>query len=153
MKSLISKNAKETQQIAQELARDLISPTLITLTGNLGTGKTTFVQGLAKGLGINETINSPTFLILKRYTIADRNPKIANNNLYHVDLYRLTREEDIKNVGLLDILKENDSIVVIEWSEKMGRFLPKERIDINFKYISENERKIIIKDFISNDIE
>ena len=134
---MITRSAKRTQQIAQKLARQVSAPAIITLTGNLGSGKTTFVQGLAMGLGIEKQVNSPTFLIIKKYELATR-------NFYHADLYRLSSKQEVVATGLLDILREKDSIVVIEWAEKMGSLLPAKRIDVQFAYINEHERKIEI---------
>ena len=133
--TITTNNTEETKQLAQEFAKTLSLPAIVTLTGNLGAGKTTFVQGLAVGLGIEKKVNSPTFLLIKKYSLDKK-------NLYHVDLYRLSSEEDVVGTGLLDILQEKDSIVVIEWAEKMGKYLPNNRIDVQFEYIDEGRRKI-----------
>jgi len=148
-KSLITKSAEETKQLAMELAQQIPLSSIITLTGDLGAGKTTFVQGLAAGFGIEKPVNSPTFLIIHRYELKTKNETrkdehISARFLYHIDLYRIDKQDDIVGLGLLDILKEKESIVVIEWAEKMGKFLPEERIDVQFGYRDENKRKITI---------
>ncbi len=136
-KTIITKNAEETKRLAGDFAKQLTVPAVITLTGNLGAGKTTFVQGLAMSLGIKQRILSPTFLIIKKYELGDK-------NFYHVDLYRIENEKDLETTGLLDILQEKDSIVTIEWPENMGKYLPEKRIDIKFEYMGEKKRKITV---------
>jgi len=136
-KTITTNSPEETKQFAQDFAKNLTMPVIITLTGNLGAGKTTFVQGMALGLGIKKLVNSPTFLLIKKYIVDKK-------NVYHIDLYRLNSEKDIEGTGLLDILKEKDSIVIIEWAEKMGSLLPDDRIDIQFEYLDEGRRKIIL---------
>lgn len=102
----------------------------------MGAGKTTFVQGLASGLNIKGRINSPTFIIMRDY-----------GNLCHVDLYRIEEnlKEEIENLGLLDIIREKKSIVVIEWAERIKDLLPVNTKWVNIKVLDENRRKIIIK--------
>jgi len=136
---IITSSPEETRQYAKNLVGNLSLPVIITLTGDLGSGKTTFVQGLAEGLGIEKKVNSPTFLIIKKYE--------GDRTLYHADLYRLSSEKEVAGTGLLEILNEKNSIVVIEWAEKMGKYLPEKRIDIQFKYVDENKREIIIMNF------
>lgn len=144
MKTVITNSADETQELAEELAENVTGPAIFALSGELGAGKTTFVQGFAKGLKIKHKIISPTFLIIRKYDI---NPKITSKSLksfYHIDLYRLESERGIEGTGILEILEDNSSIVVIEWPEKLGKLLPKERIDIHFEYIDDEKRKIAI---------
>ena len=130
---IITKSAEETQSEGEKFATLLQPGDIVLLHGDLGAGKTTFTQGLAKGLGIKERIISPTFVIIR-----------SHEQFYHVDLYRLSSEQEIVGTGLLDILKEKNSIVVIEWPERMGKFLPVERIDVQCEYIDEDKRKIVI---------
>lgn len=103
--------------------------------GDLGAGKTTFVQGLAEGLGIKERILSPTFILMREY-----------GNLYHVDLYRLEEgiDEEVRNLGLTDIWGKKDNIVIIEWAEKITDLLPENTIWMNFEILDEG-RRITIK--------
>lgn len=114
------------------------------LTGSLGAGKTTFVQGIARGLGIKARINSPTFIILREYPVKSRQGLVSA--FYHVDLYRLEQnlEEEVRNLGLLDLMKEGRSIIVIEWAEKIRDLLPDETRWVEFEE-TENGRRIIIK--------
>jgi tRNA threonylcarbamoyladenosine biosynthesis protein TsaE len=109
---------------------------VIGLYGELGSGKTTFIQGLANGLGIKKRISSPTFVIIRDYPVPN-----SGFNFYHVDLYRLA-EKETEGLGLEEILADHNNIVAIEWAEKAKKILPAQRIDILFKYINETTREV-----------
>jgi len=115
-------------------------PLIIALTGELGSGKTTFVQGLARGLGIKKRVLSPTFILMRQYAIR----YMPYANFYHVDLYRVENEKDVRGLGLSEIWSNPENIVAIEWAEKIKKILPKKRIDIRFNYLNNNQRKITI---------
>jgi len=144
MEEIVTNDSQETQKageifmkgILPEQGVSLDRPIILALYGNLGAGKTTFVQGLAKGLGIKKRIISPTFVIIRSY-----------ENLYHVDLYRLQNEQEIESTGLLDIMKNQNAIIAIEWPEKMGSLLPEKRWDVRFEYIGENNRRITVEKY------
>jgi len=95
------------------------------LWGELGSGKTTFVQGVARGLGITSRLLSPTFIIVRRYQIPT-----THATLYHLDLYRIGVPDDTIPIGLSDMIHEPDAIVIIEWPERLGKHLPERRTDI-----------------------
>ena len=154
----ITKSFEETQRLGESFARlhPCQGATLtVCLYGDLGSGKTTFVQGLAKGLGIKRRIISPTFVLVRRYELQTQNSKLKTQNynsklkslerFYHIDLYRTENERDIEGLGLRDIMEDSANIVVIEWAEKLGDLLPKQKTDIFFEYIDESKRKIVIK--------
>lgn len=107
----------------------------------MGAGKTTFVQGLAEGLGIKDRIVSPTFILMRNY-VSDP------LNLYHLDFYRLDDgfDEEVRNLGLIDIWNEEDSVSVIEWAEKIKDLLPKKVIWIEFESLGEDRRKIKLQE-------
>ncbi|MEA3273416.1 MAG: tRNA (adenosine(37)-N6)-threonylcarbamoyltransferase complex ATPase subunit type 1 TsaE [Patescibacteria group bacterium] len=130
------------QDTAINLARQFRGGEILCLYGELGSGKTTFTQGLASGLGIQEAVNSPTFNILKLYPIKDAQQDIKR--LYHIDCYRLEKPEDILGLGFKEWISDKEGITVIEWADKIKSILPKNRIDINFKITGENTRKLII---------
>lgn len=136
-----TRNAKETQELGKKFALDLKTggnhPSVICLYGDLGSGKTTFIQGFAQGLGITKRILSPTFILMRQYSII---------NFYHIDLYRIEGEKDVEALGLDEIFSNPENVVAIEWPEKIESILPKKRINIKFEYLDENKRKIIIKD-------
>ncbi|PIP74851.1 MAG: tRNA (adenosine(37)-N6)-threonylcarbamoyltransferase complex ATPase subunit type 1 TsaE [Candidatus Levybacteria bacterium CG_4_9_14_3_um_filter_35_16] len=136
----ITKSYKETRKLGEKLAEEIKKGTVVALYGDLGSGKTTFVQGFAKGLKIKKRLISPTFIILRTYKIRlkTKNLKLKTSvqevkNFYHVDLYRIQNGEDIREIGLDEIIENGNDIVAIEWAEKLGYLLPKKRIDIYFK--------------------
>jgi tRNA threonylcarbamoyladenosine biosynthesis protein TsaE len=157
MNKFITKNFKETQKLGEELAKEIKNGTVVALYGDLGSGKTTFTQGFAKGFGIKKRLISPTFIIMRTYQVTINNkqkainkeqkPKIQEQRpktFYHVDLYRIQTEDDIRGIGLDEIIKNDKDIVVIEWAEKLGKLLPKEICKVYFKYLDEDRREIII---------
>ena len=113
---------------------------IVCLYGELGSGKTTFAQGFAKGLGIFTRLLSPTFIIVRRYPIARQ-----TGFLYHIDLYRVEGEKALLGLGLPEILADPDSVVLVEWAEKMGDLLPQPRIDVYFEVLEDGKHKIWIK--------
>ena len=140
MKKHITNSPEQTKQLAAKIASQFRGGEVIGLVGELGSGKTTFVQGLAKGLGIDEIVNSPTFVLMKMYKTEDRRPKI----LIHVDCYRLTDSQELIDIGLEEYLGKEDTVVVIEWAEKVQDLLPKDSMMIEFKE-GENENQRVIK--------
>jgi len=129
-------STEETQRVAKNLASSMNGGEAILLYGNLGAGKTTFMQGFAQGLGIQSRVTSPTFIIMRKYEGA--------KTLYHIDLYRTESNADLEGIGMQEILEDKNAVVAIEWPEKLGSFLPEKRIEIRLEPISENERKIEI---------
>lgn len=127
-------SVEETQALAYRLAELLEPQTTITLEGDLGAGKTTFTQALAKGLGITRTVNSPTFTIMKQY-----NGRLSLN---HLDVYRLADSEE--DLGWDEIFY-GDAVTVVEWAHLIADELPKERLGIEISRISETERKFVFK--------
>src|SRR6185369_7864546 len=124
--SIISKDPQETsamgEKIATSLKREGKSSNVICLYGELGSGKTTFVQGFARGLGISARLLSPTYIIVRRYSIPN-----VSGFLYHMDLYRLLPSVALSDLGIQEILQDKESYVVIEWAEKLGDLLPDKR--------------------------
>ncbi len=161
LKNKITKNSQETKVFAKKLLGELLklnmnknSNLVICLEGNLGGGKTTFVQGLAEGLGIKEIVNSPTFLIMKKYTAVKSRTEKCNSlqrgesermlNLYHFDCYRISGYQEILDLGFEEIISGKNNIIAIEWPEKIKEILPKERINIKFEFVDEKTRRIKI---------
>ncbi|MCQ2398987.1 MAG: tRNA (adenosine(37)-N6)-threonylcarbamoyltransferase complex ATPase subunit type 1 TsaE [Clostridia bacterium] len=129
----ISKSPEETEEFAVNFAKNLARGTVLLLSGDLGAGKTVFVKGLAKGLGITDEVTSPTYAYLNVY----------GDLLYHYDCYRLSSGEDAEALGLTDYFGE-DNICVIEWAENIKDVLPSAVTTVKIEKISENERKIIV---------
>lgn len=139
MKKYIFKSPEETKKFALEYAKNFPGG-IIALSGELGTGKTTFTQGFAKGLGIKDKIISPTFVLQRQHQIPD-----SKKILYHIDLYRLDNSADFNNLGLKDLMKNSNDIVLIEWAEKARIILPKDTIWIYFKQINLNTREVSLE--------
>ena len=125
---------EETIEIAEALASERFPNMIICLTGELGSGKTIFAKGIAKNLKIKEPITSPTFTIVKEYQ--------GKLPLYHMDVYRLNG--NISWLGLDEYFTQG-GIVVIEWADTINNHLPKERLDITIKVLSENKRMLIFQ--------
>ncbi len=135
MKKIITNSFEETRAVGFDFAKKLHGGEVLALYGDLGSGKTTFMQGLAKGLGIERQIISPTFIIMRTYNA-------GNKNLYHLDLYRIETEEQAVDLGLKDLMGEQENIVAIEWPDKIENVLPENRINIYFTYLEDERREI-----------
>ena len=130
----VSNSEHETHEFGQELAESLVNGDLLVLTGVLGAGKTCLIKGIAVGLGVpEEDTKSPSFTLVNEY--CGRMP------LYHFDLYRMKDESELYQIGWDEYLMR-DGIVVVEWGEKAGIYLPDKRIDISIAIVSENIRNI-----------
>ena len=175
----VSKSPEETKKIASDLAHQVVeirvaspsSPkennsnfrylaqkiiktkkgTIIAMEGELGAGKTTFIQGFMASLGIDEKVKSPTFVLMKKYvvpkSVKSRRPLDCQGDaltIYHLDCYRIADHKDLKIPELEEILNEEGSIVFIEWAERIKEILPKNHITVHIDHISEKKRKIII---------
>lgn len=141
---IITQSAEETREFGQKLATHLKRgecARIICLYGELGSGKTTFVQGLAQGLGITNRLLSPTFIIVRRYQLQDQ-----GKFFYHLDLYRLSQIKELEGLGLTEIFSDKNSYVVIEWAERLGELLPANRLDIHFSTDAEGKHKLKIKE-------
>ena len=140
-KQSITHSAQETRAFGEELAREILPGTLLCLSGDLGAGKTTFTQGFLEGFGAVRPYVSPTFVIMKQYDL----PKPFNgvDCIYHVDAYRV-ESKDFETIGFSQWCEDKKGIVILEWPERVVELLPEKRVEIHFKNLSENERKIKI---------
>ncbi len=118
-------------------------PFVIALKGDLGTGKTTFIKGLAKGLGIRRRITSPTFLMTRRYDMPKNKP--GYKNFHHVDAYRMKTERDLEVTGVKKALNEESNVVAVEWADLIKGFLPKDAVWITISHKKENGRVFLFK--------
>jgi tRNA threonylcarbamoyladenosine biosynthesis protein TsaE len=134
-------SAEETQKFGEEIATKLQLGDLVLLKGDLGAGKTTLVQGIAKGLNAEIKPNSPSFAIANEY-------KISNGIFRHIDLYRLDNPEvDIDTLGLPEMLTDEKAITVLEWPERLQQMWERKgrTIEIIFSYgVSQNQREIAV---------
>lgn len=143
----ITTSYKQTQKLGEDLAKKITKERpqdraiVLGLHGNLGGGKTTFLQGFARGLGVKEKILSPTFVILKHFKIT-KNSKFTD--FYHIDCYRLKNHKDILELDFKKIISNPENIVAVEWPEKIKKVLPKGTVKINFEFIDETKREIIV---------
>ncbi len=132
----IAKNVEDTIYLAENLESEKFPNMVICLNGELGSGKTLFTKAFASALGIEETITSPTFNIIKEYDAGEL-------PLYHMDVYRLEENSDI---GIEDYFSKN-GVTIIEWSEIIKDILPEERLELDIKITGENSRVIVLKPF------
>jgi tRNA threonylcarbamoyladenosine biosynthesis protein TsaE len=139
-----SKSPQETAKIARHIAKKLVKnegPLVVGLVGDLGAGKTAFVNGFARALGVKRPLTSPTFLIIRSY------PVKAGSfwRLYHVDAYRIKKISELETLGFKAVLEDEKNIVLIEWAEKIKKMLPRKTVWIKFEHgDKENERMIEI---------
>lgn len=145
MDTIITESAESTKNAGSNLAKKLKKQPngkkealVIALLGDLGSGKTTFIQGLAAGLGVKESVLSPTFLILKQFPISFK----GYANFYHIDAYRLKNPKELSELGFKDLIDNPENIIVIEWADKVRKILPKSVLLIKFKNLGRNVRKI-----------
>lgn len=132
-----SSSAEETKKIAEEFSKTLNSGDCLCMYGDLGAGKTAFVQGLAKGLDVDAYVNSPTFTIVNEYE--------GRLILYHFDVYRISDPDEMFDIGFDEYL-DSGGITVIEWAELIEEILPKNRYNITItKGNGDDERKIVIE--------
>jgi tRNA threonylcarbamoyladenosine biosynthesis protein TsaE len=134
---ITTRSVDETRKLGETIGATVSVGTILALFGDLGSGKTSFVQGLAGGLGVSDEyyITSPSYTIINEYP--GRHP------LFHVDLYRITNSVEIEDIGLYEILND-DGVVAIEWADRMGKDLPPNHVEVQFEIIDDKTRKISI---------
>lgn len=147
----ITESAEDTKALAGELAEGLFDrmenaehSQLICLWGDLGAGKTTFAQGLAKAMGVRGVVNSPTFLIMKKY---DLSGMWKGYNLFHFDCYRVRDVQEIIDLGWEEILSDPKNIVLVEWPLKIAEIIPAYKTDVEVLSLDEDRREIAFKHF------
>lgn len=156
---MISKSKSQTQKLAAKLAQKLLrtpnfkhrTATAVALQGDLGSGKTTFIQGFCRALGIRHGVSSPTFIIFRKHQIYGsrtsnkevRLPKIGSRFIYHFDLYRLQKPKEILDLGFKKIIRNPENIVLIEWPEVVKKLLPKNTVWIKFEHGKKENERII----------
>ncbi|MBU2263644.1 tRNA (adenosine(37)-N6)-threonylcarbamoyltransferase complex ATPase subunit type 1 TsaE [Patescibacteria group bacterium] len=155
---MISRSKIQTQKVAKELACATLNvahrtmAVVVGLSGELGSGKTTFVQGFAKSLGIKKRVISPTFIIMKKFEIRSTKSKTNSKsqiqkfkNLYHLDAYRIDNLKEILDLGWRDVLANKENIILVEWAEKIKKIFPRPHFWIKFIHKRKNTRGIDIQ--------
>jgi tRNA threonylcarbamoyladenosine biosynthesis protein TsaE len=134
-RTIHTRSEEETIALGETLALELPPKIVVLLIGNLGAGKTTIAKGIVKGLGAAhpDEVSSPTFTLIHEY----------GPGVYHVDLYRLDRAEQVASIGLDEIF-DRASVVLVEWGERFPELMPEERVEIRLRTVGENEREITI---------
>ena len=139
MKKTFKKN--EIKEVAKEIIEKLspsTSATIVALTGDLGAGKTTLTQTIARELGIKENVISPTFFIMKSYQLKDS----AYDRLVHIDAYRLDSHQELEKLGWAELIADPKNLILIEWPERVAEIIPRSAYRISLEHINEDERGI-----------
>jgi tRNA threonylcarbamoyladenosine biosynthesis protein TsaE len=144
-RTIITKDSNDTEKAGEDFIRRLKPQDVVFLIGELGSGKTTFTKGVARGLGITTRIISPTFVIMRTHKVPSR-PENPNKitTLYHLDLYRLQTKQQTANVGIEDILDDTAGITFIEWPEISQQLVRKRVWKVIFKVLGDTKREIKI---------
>ena len=129
----------EAARFVRGLAQKKDGATLVTLSGELGAGKTAFTKSVAKTLGVEETVNSPTFVLEKIYTLFEKN---HFKNLIHIDAYRLESGSDLAPLGFDEAMKDAQNLILLEWPEKVAGALPAPDVRIAFVALPDGSRTI-----------
>jgi tRNA threonylcarbamoyladenosine biosynthesis protein TsaE len=142
---ILSQSPSQTKKIGQILAEEILKAKtkrafVLGLIGDLGGGKTTFLKGFAKGLGIKERILSPTFIIFKKFKVKSLNFKV----FYHIDCYRISKPKEILDLGFKEIVLDPKNIVAIEWADRIKKILPRGTLILKFDFLNQKERKITL---------
>lgn len=146
---------EEMHALAADFVKSIVSKkemdcaTVVGLSGDLGAGKTSFTQGVAKAFFIDETVVSPTFVIMKKYNLTPQGLSLgkefdAFTHLIHIDAYRLEKSSELVHLGWQEIISDPKNLVLIEWSERVIDIIPAYYIKINFEHVSQNERTVEI---------
>jgi tRNA threonylcarbamoyladenosine biosynthesis protein TsaE len=133
----ITKNEAETLAVGENLGRQCRGGEVFLLFGDLGAGKTKLLQGLAKGLGVTDVVNSPTFNILKLYKAK------SVKSFCHIDAYRLNSDRDLSALGVQEFFDDKNTVTAIEWAERVKKIWPRGARQIRIKSLSEEYREII----------
>ncbi len=142
----ITNNPEATAKLAEEVAASLKGGEVLALVGDLGTGKTSFIRALAKALGVNERVTSPTFVYMHVHRLEKSKDKIQKPKvevLVHADAYRVDATA-LRDIGIEDYFNNPRIVVVIEWADKVKSLLPKDAIFIRFKHLGGDKRRITV---------
>lgn len=157
MDTFITKNAEQTRKLGELLAKELRGGGIICLTGDLGSGKTTFAQGILKGLGAKGPHTSPTFVVMKHYKYFSKVRPFPSSgkavgipqgqtlkNIYHIDCYRVGAQ-DILGLGWEEIVSGKNNVVIVEWAERIKSIIPEGAVWVEFEHSGDDKRKLVLK--------
>lgn len=141
-----------TKQLAAHVAKEIASTRsnharVIALSGNLGAGKTTFVQGFARALGIKVPVQSPTFVLMKIYPLKKKKYPIR---LVHIDAYRIKMPQEFNHLGFRELMHDKDVVILIEWADKIKKLLPNDTMWIKFRHEKHINKRIIQIKMLNN---
>ena len=152
---IISNSVEKTQDIAGQLVREIIAKKsakkngayAIALSGDLGSGKTAFIQGVAYALGVKEKVLSPTFLLMRSFGLGKdgEGQRAPFSSMYHFDFYRLGNPKDVLDLGYEEVMENNDHLVVMEWADRFKQLIPKDAVWVNLEWLAPDKRKISVK--------
>jgi len=135
-RAIRTESAEETIAVGERLGNRLKPGDVVALSGDLGAGKTTLTRGIAAGMGVAADIHSPTFTLIHEHPGAIP--------LYHIDLYRLSNEEEAERIGIDEYIY-GDGVTIIEWAQKVKPLLPPDRLDIELKMTGDTDRELVIE--------
>lgn len=131
---------RQTAKLVQLLVDQLVGGDVVGLSGNLGSGKTTFTQYLARTFGVRERVTSPTFVIMNVYKVREKNARARGiRELCHIDAYRMKNEKELQSIGAQEYIGKKDTITIIEWAERVKSILPSKTLWVSFGYNGKNE--------------
>lgn len=136
-----SSNEAETIKAGYHFAQKLTAGDTVALYGELGAGKTEFIKGICEYFEVEEIVSSPTFTVINQYASSEESGSVE---IYHIDLYRIAKKDELDEIGFIECVNNNDSIKLIEWAEKSFDTLPKSRYEITIATDSDDEDKRII---------
>lgn len=140
-----SRSAEETRALGVEFGQSLVPRTLVCFRGDLGAGKTTFIQGILAACGAHPPFVSPTFVLMKEYDLAIQTAS-GIRRVYHADAYRMETAEDFEKIGFSEWCSDSEGVVLLEWPERIESLLPVRRIEITLRLsdVSTEAREITI---------
>lgn len=146
----ITNSTDETRALGRRLARSIEPGRSVLFRGDLGAGKTTFIQGFLEELGAERPYVSPTFVIMKQYDLASPSPT-GVARVYHMDAYRIDDPVEMERLGLEEWIADKAGVVLVEWPERIVPLLPQGAVAVSLRWISDTEREITVEE--GNNIE
>lgn len=140
MQTFLTHSTEETKELGKKLAKEILPGMLVCLAGDLGAGKTTFVQGFLEAMGAARPYVSPTFVIMKQYDLPA--PVNGIERIYHADAYRV-EAKDFVNIGFSEWCADKKGVVILEWPERVQEIIPNTAQKISFVWKSDSEREIV----------